>query len=60
MNLIFVKGYKISEAAKVTNINYPTARFINKVYKNTGRIDKKNPGRGPRIQKLQPVSKSFG
>ena len=41
LNLIHVKGYNISQAAKVTDIFYPTAKAINKVYKNTGRTDKK-------------------
>ena len=41
LDLIHNRGMNISQAAKATNIFYPTAKAINKVFKQTGRTDKK-------------------
>ena len=41
IDLIYNQGMNISQAAKVCNIFYPTAKAINKVFRLTGRTDKK-------------------
>ena len=41
IDLIYNHGLNISQAAKQLEIYYPTAKMINKVYRTTGRIDKK-------------------
>ena len=48
IDLIYNQGMNISQAAKATGIFYPTAKAINKVFRLTGRTDKKlhrNPKR---------------
>jgi molybdenum-dependent DNA-binding transcriptional regulator ModE len=42
ITLIHEQGYSISQAAKLTDIYYPTAKAINRVFKNENRIAKKS------------------
>jgi hypothetical protein len=39
---VHICHYSIVRAAEMTKIYYPTAKAINRIYKKTGRIHKKN------------------
>ena len=41
IRLIYEEGYSIVKAAEATQIYYPTAKAINKVYKRESRVQKR-------------------
>ena len=40
IDLIYKHGMNIRQASIAANIYYPTAKAINKIYRETGRVDK--------------------